>query len=839
MRLRQPNTCRGDTFSMNASHTLVAPLSLLLVAVGSFAAQDNLLESESQGQSGIIEQQTVPGAAGSKTTPASGQPPASVPAQSNKVPARSGPAAIPPERIYSAGRRAEPRLWAMLNSGRYTELNGEIQRLRALDPAWQPPAELSYWLRHHLKLQAAAKSPRQQPVTTRSSRPPSPLTSVSRRNKGSASPVAATPRSTLAKARPSPALAVKPAVTSATHRPSGHTSRILIAQYGAAITAAATLDRAHQSSRALAHLQPWETMIRQRQDGGALELLGWLRFNTEDFAGALPDFRQAGVWRPTASAAQGEMLALERLQRFDELAHAARRSQQRWPELQKPAANALRTIAAQRHQAGAYTEASALLTEANELSPPDRNGRLLAAWNNFRLARWREAADQFVTLYREAPDQDSAQGVLLSLKKLDVTATAEAAAIANEPGPLQTLWRDDVAETHYQAKRFLAAHTTSPDRFPALANIDSPSVTGGLAGHWRDGDSGMGRLRQWDAPVAGYQYRQGATSGHFIVNRSTLESGSLPPRQPVGSPPRSLPAAYPFTPTTELEEGLGWEISLRREGELTVAAQLGMTPTGGELSARLYAAAGIASAAADYGWRLSAHTLPVTESLLSYTGLRDPYTGNAWGRVFRSGLELQGWRAIAPQWNAAGTVRAEVYRGKEVADNSGVYARVGLGRDLQVTGFNYFNIGPVLDYRHFDKNLSHFTRGHGGYYSPQRDLGLALAINAQTEEGRDWLLRGEAYVGVRHSYQASSSWLPLAEDGRFFAGTTETGFSGGLTLQGVWRLAPQWQLGAAAAYERSPSFTQSGGYLFLRYLLEPRPAVFSSDLEGAMPLDWR
>ncbi|MER2527856.1 MAG: cellulose synthase subunit BcsC-related outer membrane protein, partial [Candidatus Competibacter denitrificans] len=73
-------------------------------------------------------------------------------------------------------------------------------------------------------------------------------------------------------------------------------------------------------------------------------------------------------------------------------------------------------------------------------------------------------------------------------------------------------------------------------------------------------------------------------------------------------------------------------------------------------------------------------------------------------------------------------------------------------------------------------------------------------------------------------------------DGRFFESSQQTGFSGGLKLQGVWRLAPQWQLGAAATYDRSPSFEQGGAYLFMRYLLEPRPAVFSSDL--AAPVSW-
>jgi hypothetical protein len=215
---------------------------------------------------------------------------------------------------------------------------------------------------------------------------------------------------------------------------------------------------------------------------------------------------------------------------------------------------------------------------------------------------------------------------------------------------------------------------------------------------------------------------------------------------------------------------------------------------------------------------------------LSYVGIRDPYQGDAWGRVFRQGLELQGWRVVAPRWTVAGLVRASLYQGEDVADNHGLSLNLGLGRNLDVAGFDDFSIGPVLDYSRFDKNLSHFTRGHGGYYSPQRDLGLALALYFQSAEAREWLVRGQARLGTRRQYEAASPWLPLAPDGRFFASARHTGFGGGGELQGVWRLAPHWQLGAAAAYDRSPTFEQGSGYIFLRYLLEPRPAVFGSDL---------
>lgn len=771
---------------MNNTRQVLHALLLLLATPAGFAAQDNLLEAGTRRQDNVLEQQTKP-------LPSAAEPAAHSPAPSAAKP--SAPVqALPAERFYSAGQRAEPRLWALLNNGRYPELNREIERLRAEDPRWQPPAELIHWLRHHL---AQARKP-----ATAHPRAAHPAPSV------------IPPRPPLKKTAPPPDLN---------------------ARYGAAVTHAAHLDRSGQTAAALEHLEPWERQILTRQDGGVLELLAWLRFKTGQYPAARADFRQALRWRPTASAAEGELLTLEKLARDDELATAAQGHVARWPELSKTAANALRTAAANQNRQGAYRAASELLAKAARLQPADRGVRLLTAWNDFQQQHWRTAADQFAELYQQEQDEDSAQGLYLSLSKLD--ATAELAERAKESGPLQALWQGRQAELAYEAKHFLAAYAAHPDRYPALAHIDSDRLSGAIAHRWRSGAAGMGRLREWSVPVAGYEYRQGTFSGHLTIHHTRLDSDALPAGQPVGTAPEHPPLAYPFAPTTELTGGWSGELILRQEGEWSPWLRLGTTPAGAALPPDRYGAAGLAHRAADHYWEISAHALPVRESQLSWTGIRDPYQGDAWGQVSRRGLTVQGWQTLAPDWTASGTVRASVYRGQDVADNQGLYLSFGLGRELGLDGFDYFTVGPVVDYTRFSKNLSHFTRGQGGYYSPQRDAGLALAVNFQSGEGQQWLLRGQGHLGVRHQYEAASPWQPLAQDGRFFAATRNTGFGVGGALQGIWRLAPHWQLGAAIAFDRSPTFQQGSGYVVLRYLFEPRPAVFSSDLPEATGFD--
>lgn len=746
-----------------------------------FAGQESLLRTQAREQGEIIDQQTAPVAATTVTLPTqtSETAPVSAAHEGDQVAPTSPELSIPPERIYSAGRRAEPRLWELLNAARYAELEQEIRRLRAEDPAWTPPDELLSWLGHHL---AAPSKPR-----------------VGR--------------------APAPRVERKKPVVDA---------------YGTAVTAAARLQRAHRTAAALARLQPWERAIVKRRDAGASELLGWLHLSADEHAAALQDFRRAGRWRPAPNPARGELLALERLGLDRELEETARQHAARWPELRETAAGALRALATQRHRDGDYARAERLLVDAATLSAPDRDARLLTAWNAFQLEQWPSAADQFSILYQEAPDTPSAEGLLLSLKKQN--DRARLAVLAQEPGPLQELWQQELAREDYAAKRFLAAHATSANQFPSLRNIDSASLFGGLSGRWRSGDAGMGRLEEWSVPLAADDSRNGRFSARVELEQTRLDSGALAPGQAVGSPALTSGGTYPFAPTTTLNDALQWQLTLRWEDRLTPYLRLGMTPTGGALSPRLHGALGVEHTGADSAWRISAHALPMRESLLSYTGIRDPYTGDAWGQVWRQGIELQGWRTVAPDWTLAGLLRADAYRGDGVADNSGAEINLALGRDLGLPGFAYFNLGPVLDYRTFERNLNHFTRGHGGYYSPQQDIGLALSLTFQTDEGRSWLARGQVHGGWRRQNQDASPWFPLAPDSRRFSAVTQTGFSGGIGLEGILRLAGHWQLGGALAYDDSPGFEQGGGSLFLRYLFEPRPAVFSSDL-GSPVLD--
>lgn len=699
--------------------------------------------------------------------------------------------------IYTAGRRAEPALWALLHVGRYAQLEQAINRLRREDPSWQPPADLLLWLDHHLAEQDQRQAETGGAVAAAASRAAPP---------------------------PDP--------------------------YDLALARAGRLQERGQTAAALRLLTPWLQTMQARRDGRAMTQVGWLRLSLEQPEPALTAFQQALHWRPSADAARGELLALSALGEVDPLLVQAQSNAERWPALREPAAGALRALAARLHQQGSYSQAARLLEAALPLWPADRETALLTAWNDFKLGRYRTAAAAFEALYRAAPDEQSADGLLLSLKRLG--ARSQLRRLAQQPGPLHELWQRDRAETLYSQGQFLRAYRLEPDLYPALANIDSPSLALGLGWRSRSGEPGLGQLDQQTEPLLQATGWLGPLGAELAIERVSLDAGKPAADALIGSWPLTKAASGEALDgqaerrANRVDGGLSWTLRLSDQQDWLdgwqLSAAIGQTPTGGALGPTWQGDLRLGQRRSDFAWSATVERRPVSESLLSFTGMRDPATGDAWGRVSRTGLALDGWWLLNPDWTLAGLLRAHRYRGTDVADNTGYELGLSLGRNLKHPSFAYVTLGPALEARHFEHNLNHFTLGHGGYYSPDLDLGLMLALDFQTREAAPWLLRGSLRAGWRLQDQAASPWFPLgvpssintadtaaASAGRY-PGSREQGLGASLQLAGVVRLSSYWQLGMRLAGNTSPQFDELSGMLFLRRFFRPRAAVFSSDL---------
>jgi tetratricopeptide (TPR) repeat protein len=239
--------------------------------------------------------------------------------------------------------------------------------------------------------------------------------------------------------------------------------------------------------------------------------------------------------------------------------------------------------------------------------------------------------------------------------------------------------------------------------------------------------------------------------------------------------------------------------------------------------------------------RMGVESRAVTDSLLSYGGMRDSRTGTTWGGVTRTSGRAQleyvmgntalyggGSYATIDGRNVAGNTRYEV--------GGGVSWTVLRQPDQQVT------LGIDTRYTSYDKNLGYYTLGQGGYFSPQSQFS-AVALAEWRKRIGDVRLRLGGSLGWQTYDQDASLVFPnnpslqaelvAAAAGNpnlntSYAAGSGSGIIGGLRGEVEYDITPQWRLSAGASYDRSGDWHQATGLVRLRYSFDqPGPDLLS------------
>jgi len=241
-------------------------------------------------------------------------------------------------------------------------------------------------------------------------------------------------------------------------------------------------------------------------------------------------------------------------------------------------------------------------------------------------------------------------------------------------------------------------------------------------------------------------------------------------------------------------------------------------------------------------WSGEASRRAVTDSLLSFAGVEDGRNGLRWGGVTASGAKLA---ATVDNGQLGGYASASWHRleGENVADNDRQEVGVGVYVHALETDNQSLTAGLNLTAMQYDRNLSGFTYGHGGYFSPQRylDVGFPVHWNGRTSSGRvAWQL--DTSVGVQHfkedaapyfptdpamqqaAYEAASMAALLGLTTEYvdpvYTGQTKTGVSYNLSAAAEWQLSSQLFLGGRMEFNNARDYRQFGTSLYLRFLLD-------------------
>lgn len=297
-------------------------------------------------------------------------------------------------------------------------------------------------------------------------------------------------------------------------------------------------------------------------------------------------------------------------------------------------------------------------------------------------------------------------------------------------------------------------------------------------------------------------------------------------RNAAGAIPSGCPGSKETADGTTL--ALGWQ----GDG---ISADLGTSPMGFEVQ-NLLGGVTFDGKTHGVGWSLTGSRRPMNNSLLSYAGAKDPRTDISWGGVTATGLTLglshdRGlddglWASLGYHW----------LQGKNVEDNKrwrvmgGYYYRLINRVDEEL------RIGATAMTWHYDRNLSGYTLGQGGYYSPQRYLSFGVPVS-YAWRNPDWSVYLEGSLGYSWARSDDERAFPLSsvnddivnQYGPLLSSNIDEVRRGddnkglGYLAQALVerRLDDHWVLGGGFTLQRSEDYSPNRALLYLRYSFDP------------------
>ena len=189
------------------------------------------------------------------------------------------------------------------------------------------------------------------------------------------------------------------------------------------------------------------------------------------------------------------------------------------------------------------------------------------------------------------------------------------------------------------------------------------------------------------------------------------------------------------------------------------------------------------------------------DSLLSQTGTFYADHSQAWGYVIESGVRGLVAYSIADKMSVAGTAQVSRLEGERVANNSSLSVRGDVSYDvasLVSPKLDYWRVGPFLSYTSYEKNLSGFTVGNGGYFSPSQFVTIGGYSELLTLEALNWQIKLRSSLALSRVKQDDDLRFPTGEAFRpqdldeALGESSDTGLSGSFMAEGQYRFNNNW-----------------------------------------------
>ena len=375
---------------------------------------------------------------------------------------------------------------------------------------------------------------------------------------------------------------------------------------------------------------------------------------------------------------------------------------------------------------------------------------------------------------------------------------------------------------------------------------------GSTAMRSRDGEEGLSKLTEFKAPLQWSTVPFGDSRLDVNVSPITLDAGSSSDEssrrfgtgaliqgevaEEVYNASTTTPPELPNldkikVPSQGSQSASGVEVAMALTGD-QYKIDVGSTPLGQDLNT-VVGGVQWSPQLTDYlKLVLVGERRAVVDSLLSYVGVEDKYSGKKWGQVTKNGGSAQlsydntdaGFYAGFGVYDYVGE---NVPSNTSVTGSAGVYFRPYYSDDRELkTGIN-------MSYMNFDKNLSYFSYGQGGYFSPQDYVSVAFPVD-YTQKFDNWKLGLGASIGYQSYSQDESPYFPtdaamqrqledyvsrgLAKE-YFYSGSSKNGMGYNLRASTDYKLNKDMSIGGQIGYDTFGDYNESTANLYFRYLL--------------------
>ncbi len=257
----------------------------------------------------------------------------------------------------------------------------------------------------------------------------------------------------------------------------------------------------------------------------------------------------------------------------------------------------------------------------------------------------------------------------------------------------------------------------------------------------------------------------------------------------------------------------------------TWAGDIGTTPMGFDV-VDIVGGLSYSSDIGPFGYTVNAHRRPISSSVLSFGGQRDPNTGTTWGgvRATGGGLSMSYDRGEANGvWSS---LSADSLTGRNVEDNWRVRWMTGYYYKVINENNRRLTVGVTNMLWHYNRDLSGYSLGQGGYYSPQKYVSFALPVVwRQRTENWSWEVGGS--VSWSHSQTDNERRFPIShlvpnddsykDRDHIEQGSSSNGFGYTARVLVERRITSNWSIGAGVDIQEAKDYTPSHGLIFVRY----------------------